>query len=131
MLGISNIVALFIILAAAATLNASGVTDIQTSAQAAEAFRPIAGDFAFALFTIGIIATGMLAMPVLAGSVAYALGETFGWFEGLDRRPREARAFYAAIAIATISGVALNFASFDEIKALYWSAVINGVLAAR
>lgn len=82
------------------------------------------------MFTIGIIATGMLAMPVLASSVAYALGETFGWFEGLDRRPREARAFYAAIAIATISGVALNFASFDEIKALYWSAVINGVLAA-
>ena len=129
-MGVSNLIALFIIMATAATLNASGVTNIETSAQAAEALRPIAGPFAFALFATGIIATGMLAVPVLAGSVAYAVSETFGWTEGLDRRPREARAFYATIAVATLGGVALNSASFDEVKALYWSAVINGVLAA-
>jgi NRAMP (natural resistance-associated macrophage protein)-like metal ion transporter len=129
-MGVSNLIALFIIFATAATLNAHGVTDIQTSSQAAEALRPIAGVFTFALFATGIIATGMLAVPVLAGSAAYAVSEVFGWTEGLDRRPREAKAFYAAIAAATLAGVALNFTSIDPVKALYWSAVVNGLLAA-
>jgi Mn2+/Fe2+ NRAMP family transporter len=129
-MGISNLIALFIIFATAATLNASGVTDIQTSSQAAEALRPIAGEFTFALFAAGIIATGMLAVPVLAGSAAYAVSEFFHWTEGLDRRPREAKAFYATIALATLGGVALNFTPIDPVKALYWSAVVNGVLAA-
>jgi len=129
-MGVSNLVALFIIFATAATLNAHGVTEIQTSSQAAEALRPVAGAFTFALFATGIIATGMLAVPVLAGSAAYAVAEVFGWPEGLDRRPREAKAFYATIAIATMGGVALNFTSLDPVKALYWSAVVNGVLAA-
>ena len=129
-MGISNLIALFIIFATAATLNANGVTDIQTSSQAAEALRPIAGQFTFALFAAGIIATGMLAVPVLAGSAAYGVSEVFGWTEGLDRRPREAKAFYATIAVATLCGVGLNFTSLDPVKALYWSAVVNGVLAA-
>lgn len=129
-MGISNLIALFIIFATAATLNANGVTDIQTSSQAAEALRPIAGAFTFALFAAGIIATGMLAVPVLAGSAAYGVSEAIGWTEGLDRRPREAKAFYATITVATLGGVALNFTSLDPVKALYWSAVVNGVLAA-
>jgi len=129
-MGISNLIALCIIFATAATLNAGGVTDIQTSSQAAEALRPIAGAFTFALFAAGIIATGMLAVPVLAGSAAYGVSEVFGWTEGLDRRPREAKAFYATIAVATLGGVALNFTTLDPVKALYWSAVVNGVLAA-
>ena len=129
-MGVSNLIAVFIIFSTAATLNAQGVTDIQTSAQAAEALRPVAGAFTFALFAMGIIATGMLAVPVLAGSAAYAVSEVFGWTEGLDRRPREAKAFYGTIAFATLGGVALNFTSIDPIKALYWSAVVNGVLAA-
>lgn len=129
-MGFSNLIALFIIIATAATLNANGVTDIRTSAQAAEALRPIAGQFTFALFAAGIIGTGMLAVPVLAGSAAYAVSEVFRWTEGLDRRPREAKSFYATIAVATLGGVALNFTALDPIKALYWSAVVNGVLAA-
>jgi NRAMP (natural resistance-associated macrophage protein)-like metal ion transporter len=129
-MGVSNLIALCIIFATAATLNANGVTDIQTSAQAAEALRPVAGVFTFALFAAGIIATGMLAVPVLAGSAAYGVSEVFGWTEGLDRRPKEAKAFYATIAIATLGGVALNFTPIDPVRALYWSAVVNGVLAA-
>ena len=129
-MGISNLIALCIIFATAATLNANGVIDIQTSAQAAEALRPVAGVFTFALFAAGIIATGMLAVPVLAGSAAYGVSEVFGWTEGLDRRPKEAKAFYATIAVATLGGVALNFTSLDPVKALYWSAVVNGMLAA-
>jgi len=129
-MGVSNLIAIFIIFATAATLNASGVTDIQTSAQAAEALRPVAGAFTFALFAAGIMATGMLAVPVLAGSAAYGVSEMFGWKEGLNRRPREAKAFYATIAVATLGGVALNFTPLDPVKALYWSAVVNGVLAA-
>jgi NRAMP (natural resistance-associated macrophage protein)-like metal ion transporter len=129
-MGISNLVALFIILATAATLHAHGVTNIQTASQAAEALRPVAGEFAFALFSIGIIATGMLAIPVLAGSVAYAASEMFKWRSGLGHKPREARAFYATIAVATLGGAALNFVGIDPIKALYWSAVVNGILAA-
>ena len=129
-MGISNLIALCIIFATAATLNANGVTAIETSSQAAEALRPIAGAFTFALFAAGIIATGMLAVPVLAGSAAYGVSEVFGWTEGLDRRPKEAKSFYATIAVATLGGVALNFTSLDPVKALYWSAVVNGVLAA-
>jgi NRAMP (natural resistance-associated macrophage protein)-like metal ion transporter len=129
-MGISNLIALCIIFATAATLNANGVTDIQTSAQAAEALRPVAGVFTFALFAVGIMATGMLAVPVLAGSAAYGVSEVFGWKEGLDRRPREAKLFYVTIAVATLGGIALNFTSLDPVKALYWSAVVNGVLAA-
>jgi NRAMP (natural resistance-associated macrophage protein)-like metal ion transporter len=129
-MGISNLIALCIIFATAATLNVNGVTDIETSAQAAEALRPVAGVFTFALFAAGIIATGMLAVPVLAGSAAYGVSEVFGWTEGLDRRPKEAKAFYATIAVAALGGVALNFTAIDPVKALYWSAVVNGVLAA-
>ena len=128
-MGISNLVALFIILTTAATLHAHGIADIQTSSQAAEALRPIAGRFAFTVFAVGIIGTGLLALPVLAGSSAYALGETFGWHVGLARKPGRAKAFYATIAIATALGVLLNFSPIDPIKALFWSAVINGVVA--
>ena len=128
-MGFSNLVALFIILCTAATLNAHGVMDIETSSQAAEALRPIAGKFAFAVFAIGIIGTGLLALPVLAGSAAYALGEVFDWPVGLAHQPQRAKAFYATIAIATGVGVLLNFTPLDPIKALFWSAVINGVVA--
>jgi NRAMP (natural resistance-associated macrophage protein)-like metal ion transporter len=128
-MGFSHSVALCIIIATAATLNANGITEIETSAQAAEALRPVAGDFAFALFTIGILGTGLLAVPILAGSAAYAVSETFGWAEGLNRKPREAKAFYATIALATLGGMALNFSTIDPIKALFWAAVVNGVLA--
>ncbi|NTH16440.1 divalent metal cation transporter [Agrobacterium rhizogenes] len=126
---ISNVVALFIILTTAATLNANGITDIQTSSQAAEALRPIAGPFAFFIFALGIIGTGLLALPVLAGSSAYALGETFGWPVGLSRTAGRAKAFYGAVAVATLLGIGLNFSPIDPIKALFWSAVINGVVA--
>lgn len=129
-MGISNLIALFIILATAATLHANGVTDIQTSAQAAEALRPIAGPVTFYVFAAGIIGTGMLAVPVLAGSAAYAVAEVFQWRGSLDSRPLQARAFYGTIAAATLGGVALNFVGLDPIKALYWAAVVNGVLAA-
>lgn len=128
-MGFSHLVALFIIIATAATLHANGVRDIASAAQAAEALRPIAGDLAFALFAIGIIGTGLLAVPILAGSAAYAVSETFGWTEGLNRKPREAKAFYGVIAFATAGGVALNFIGIDPMKALYWAAVVNGLLA--
>jgi Mn2+/Fe2+ NRAMP family transporter len=128
-MGFSNLIALFIMLTTAATLNAHNITDIQTSSQAAEALRPIAGSFAFVVFALGIIGTGLLAVPVLAGSAAYALGEALGWRVGLAQRPARAQAFYAAIAIATVLGAAENFTSLDPIKALFWSAVINGVAA--
>ena len=128
-MALSNLVALFIILTTAATLHAHGITDIQTSSEAAEALRPIAGPFAFAIFAMGIIGTGMLALPVLGASAAYALGETFGWHVGLARKPRRAKGFYAAIALATLVGVGLNFSPISPIKALFWSAVINGVVA--
>ena len=128
-MGFSNLVAFFIILSAATTLNRAGITDIQTSAQAAEALRPLAGDFAFLLFSLGIIGTGMLAVPVLAGSAAYAVVESFDWGSGLDKKLHAAKEFYAIIAFATVGGVLLNFTSIDPIKALFWSAVINGVIA--
>ena len=128
-MGFSNLVAFFIILSTAATLNLVGVTNIQTSAQAAEALRPLAGEFAFLLFSCGIIGTGMLAVPVLAGSAAYAVSETFGWQAGLDLKPTEGRGFYGIIAIATLGGVVLDFTPTDPMKELFWSAVINGVIA--
>jgi len=128
-MGFSNVTALSIVMATAATLHASGMTGVQSAEQAASALRPIAGEFAFALFALGIIGTGLLAVPVLAGSAAYAVSETFRWTEGLDRKPREAKAFYGAIALATLGGVALNFIDIDPMRALYWSAVVNGLLA--
>jgi NRAMP (natural resistance-associated macrophage protein)-like metal ion transporter len=128
-MGLSNLVALSIILTTAATLHAHGVTDIQTSSQAAEALRPIAGVATFVIFALGIVGTGLLAVPVLAGSAAYALGEALDWRVGLARKPGRAKAFYAAIAAATVIGGALNFTPIDPIRALFWSAVINGVVA--
>ena len=128
-MGYSNLIALFIIIATAATLHASGITTINTASEAAEALRPIGGAATFWLFATGIIGTGLLAVPVLAGSAAYALSETFGWQEGLDRRLSRARGFYGTIAAATLAGLALNFVGIDPIRALYWSAVLNGVLA--
>ncbi len=125
----SNLISLCIIITTAATLHLHGVTDIKTSAEAAEALRPIAGPFAFAVFAAGIIGTGFLAVPVLAGSAAYAVGEALGWPTGLARLPKEAKAFYGTIAFATLVGIAINFVHIDPIKALYWTAVINGVIA--
>ncbi|HAN55702.1 MAG TPA: iron transporter [Betaproteobacteria bacterium] len=125
----SNLVAFFIILTTAITLHLHGMTEIQTSAQAAAALRPIAGDFAFWLFSAGIIGTGLLAIPVLAGSAAYALAGAFNWRNSLELKPNEARGFYGVIAIATLIGVGLCFTPIDPIKALYWSAVINGVIS--
>jgi NRAMP (natural resistance-associated macrophage protein)-like metal ion transporter len=128
-MGFSNLIAFFIILTAAVTLHLHGVTDIETSAQAAEALRPIAGEYAFLLFSAGIVGTGLLAVPVLAGSAAYAVAESFKWPIGLGRKLLEARGFYMILTIATLLGVMLNFTSIDPIKALFWSAVINGVIA--
>ncbi len=125
----SNLIALCIMLTAAATLNAHGVTNVESASQAAQALRPIAGDFAFALFTAGIVGTGMLAIPVLAGSAAYAVAESFRWPIGLGLPLLEARGFYAILAIATLGGVAMGFTEIDPIKALLWSAVVNGVIA--
>ncbi len=128
-MGLSNVVALFIVLTTAATLHAHGITDIQTSAQAAEALRPIAGRWVFLVFALGIIGTGLLALPVLGGSAAYALGELRGWPVGLARKLGRAKAFYATIAAATVVGGALNFSAIDPIKALFWCAVVNCIVA--
>jgi NRAMP (natural resistance-associated macrophage protein)-like metal ion transporter len=128
-MGFSNLVAFFIMLTTAVTLHMHGVTDIQTSAQAATALRPIAGEFAFLLFSAGIIGTGMLAIPVLAGSAAYAMAGAFNWKNGLELKPERAKKFYGIIAVATLIGIVLCFTPFDPIKALYWSAVINGVIS--
>jgi NRAMP (natural resistance-associated macrophage protein)-like metal ion transporter len=128
-MGFSSLVALAIMVTTAATLHASGTTDIQTSSQAAEALRPVAGRFAFTIFALGIIGTGLLAIPVLAGSAGYALGEAMRWPTGLARKPKEAKAFYATIAIATLLGTAIDFSPLDPIKALFWSAVINGIVS--
>lgn len=126
----SNIIAIAIIVTTAATLHIKGITDVQSSAQAAEALRPIAGRFATLIFTSGIIGTGLLAIPVLAGSTAYAIGEGRKWPVGLARKPKHAMAFYAVLAFSVALGILLNFTPIDPIKALYWSAVINGILAA-
>jgi NRAMP (natural resistance-associated macrophage protein)-like metal ion transporter len=129
-MALSNFVALAIMLTAGATLHAAGKTDIDSSQMAAEALRPIAGEFAFLIFALGIIGTGFMAVPVLAGSAAYAIGEALRWPVGLARRPKEARAFYGTLVIATAIGTIINFAPIDPIRALYWSAVINGVMVA-
>ena len=128
-MGFSNLVAFFIILSTAATLHASGITNIQSSAQAAEALRPLAGEFTFFLFSLGIIGTGLLAVPVLAGSAAYAVAEAFDWRTGLDLKPYEGRRFYSIVSVATIGGVILCFLPIDPMKQLFYSAVINGVIA--
>lgn len=128
-MGFSTLIALAIIFTAAATLHATGKTDIQTSAQAAEALKPIAGKFAEVIFALGIVGTGLLAIPVLGGATAYAVGEARRWPVGLARKPKEAVAFYSVLALSAAIGIALNFTPIDPIEALYWSAVVNGVLA--
>jgi Mn2+/Fe2+ NRAMP family transporter len=128
-MGLANLVALAIMITTAATLHVKGVTDIETSTQAAEALRPVAGPFALAIFTLGLVGTRLQAVPVLAGSAAYALAEARRWPNGLARKPKAAKAFYATIALATLIGALINFSPINPIKALYWSAVINGVVA--
>jgi NRAMP (natural resistance-associated macrophage protein)-like metal ion transporter len=125
----SNLVAFCIVMTTALTLHVHGITDIASSAQAAQALRPIAGEFAFALFSMGIIGTGLLAIPVLAGSAGYAMAGTFKWPNSLEATALDDRYFYLVIFIATLGGVALIFAPIDAVKALYWSAVINGVIS--
>ncbi|CAN5391010.1 divalent metal cation transporter [soil metagenome] len=125
----STIISLAIVFATAATLHASGVRDITTSSQAAEALRPIAGQFAFAMFAVGIIGTGLLAVPVLAGSAAYAVTEMAGLAGSLDAKPLSARLFYGTIAVTTLAGASLNGVGIDPARALYWAAVVNGILA--
>ena len=125
----SNMVMFFIILTTAITLNRHGITSIETSRQAAEALRPFAGNFATTVFTLGIVGVGFLAIPTLAGSAAYAFAETLGWRQGLNRKLRGARWFYALILVSTAVGVALDFIGINPVKALYWTAVINGLLA--
>jgi Mn2+/Fe2+ NRAMP family transporter len=128
-MAVSNVIAIAIMIVTAATLHSQGTADVASSAQAAAALKPVAGQFAALLFAIGIIGTGLLGVPVLAGSAAYALGEARGWPVGLARAPREASAFYTSLAVATMIGVALDLTPIDPIKALYWSAVVNGVTA--
>jgi Mn2+/Fe2+ NRAMP family transporter len=128
-MGFSNLIALTIIFTTAATLHQAGITNIETSTQAAEALRPIAGNFAFVVFALGIIGTGLLAVPVLAGSAAYAVGEACKWPVGLSRKPSKAAAFYGTLAASTILGMVITLTPLDPIKALYWSAVINGLVA--
>jgi len=126
----SNLVAVFIVWAAAATLHANGVTTIETAEQAAQALQPVAGRFAFLLFAFGIIGTGLLAVPVLAGSAAYGVAEMLGKPASLDSKPNKAKLFYATIAVTTLAGALLQWFGVNPVRALYWSAVINGVLAA-
>ena len=125
----SNVIALCIVLATAVTLNAQGITNIQTASQAAEALRPVAGEFAFAIFALGIIGTGLLAVPVLAGSAAYAVSELYGWKAGLSHGFHEARGFYLIIVAATGIGTVMGYLEVDPIKALVWSAIVNGVIS--
>jgi len=119
----------FIILTTALTLHAHGLTKIETSRQAAEALRPLAGPLAATLFTVGILGVGFLAIPTLAGSAAYAFAETFDWSQGIDEKVQGARGFYSVLVLATAAGIALDFARINPIRALFWTAVINGLLA--
>jgi Mn2+/Fe2+ NRAMP family transporter len=119
----------FVILAAGATLHTSGHTDIQSATEAAQALRPLAGNLATVLFAIGLIGAGLLAVPVLTGSAAYAVAETFGWRSGLDEKPKHAKKFYGVIAASTLIGVGIDFIGINPISALFWTAVINGVVA--
>lgn len=125
----SDITSYFIILATAVTLHVSGVTDIQTAAQAAGALRPLAGEFAFLLFALGILGVGLIGVPVLAGSAGYAMAEALGWKWGLERKAKDARGFYGVIAVAVLGGLLLEYTPLSPMKALFWSAVINGVVA--
>nr|WP_218135245.1 divalent metal cation transporter [Variovorax sp. YR216] len=125
----SNVAAYFIILATAVTLHVDGITEINTAAQAASALRPLAGDFAYMLFALGILGVGLIGVPVLAGSGAYALSEVMGWKEGLERRVRDARGFYGIIAVSMLAGLGIQYSPISPMKALFWSAVINGVVA--
>ncbi|MFN8829519.1 MAG: NRAMP family divalent metal transporter [Labrys sp. (in: a-proteobacteria)] len=128
-MGFSSLISFFIVLTTAVTLHQAGISDIATSADAARALRPIAGDFAFFLFSLGIIGTGLLALPVLAGSAAYAVGELRGWRIGLEQKPENAKAFYGVIAACFATGLLMLFLPIDPIRALFWSAVLNGVIA--
>jgi Mn2+/Fe2+ NRAMP family transporter len=125
----SDITAYFIILATAVTLNVAGITDINTAAQAASALRPLAGDFAFIIFALGILGVGLIGVPVLAGSAAYALAEAMGWKSGLERKATDARGFYGVIAVSVLAGLVIQYSPISPMKALFWSAVINGVVA--
>jgi Mn2+/Fe2+ NRAMP family transporter len=129
-MAVSNLVALAILVTAAATLHAHGIREVASAAQAAEALRPLAGPAASVLFALGIIGTGLLSVPVLAGSAAYALGEARRWPVGLSRQPLQAKAFYAAIAVATLLGALGNVLALNPVKALVWAAVLNGIVAA-
>lgn len=128
-MGVSNIIAFFIVLTTAVTLNQSGHTDIQTSAQAAQALKPIAGQFAFLLFSLGLIGTGLLSIPTLAGSTGYAAAELMNWNEGLEKQVPEAKGFYAIIVSSMVIALGIVFSPLDPIKALFWSAVLNGIIA--
>jgi Mn2+/Fe2+ NRAMP family transporter len=125
----SNLVMFFIILTTALTLHRHGVMQIETSRQVAEALRPLAGRFAELLYTVGLIGTGLLAIPTLAGSAAYAFAETFGWRQGLDQKLKNARYFYGIVILSTAAGIALDFANINPVRALYWTAIVNGLLA--
>jgi NRAMP (natural resistance-associated macrophage protein)-like metal ion transporter len=125
----SNLISLAIIMATAATLHRQGITQIGSAAEAAEALRPVAGQFAFAFFAMGIIGTGLLAVPVLAGSAAFAVAEVFGWKEGLEYQPRQAAGFYSIIVLATLVGALIDWSPIDPMRALFWSAVLNGLAA--
>lgn len=125
----SNLVMFFIILTTALTLHQHGIAEITSSRQAAEALKPLAGRFAYLLFTLGLLGVGFLAIPTLTGSAAYAFAETFGWRQGLDEKPRRARAFYAVVALATLVAIVFDFADINPMRALYWTAVLNGLLA--
>ena len=125
----SDITAYFIILATAVTLHVAGITDINTAAQAASALRPLAGEFAYMLFALGILGVGLIGVPVLAGSAAYALSEAMGWKWGLERKATDARGFYGVIAVSVLAGLVIQYSPISPMKALFWSAVINGVVA--
>src|SRR6202035_1453620 len=125
----SNLIGFFIIVTTGATLHAHGITQIDTAEQAAEALRPLAGPLAFLLFSLGIIGTGLLAVPVLAGSAGYAVAETFGWESSLEKPARSAPGFYLVVAAATLAGLGAALTPLDPIRMLFWSAVVNGVVA--
>src|ERR1700730_6522574 len=125
----SNLVMYFIILTTALTLHAHGIKDIDTSKQAAEALKPLAGSLAYTLYTVGLIGVGLLAIPTLTGSAAYAFAETFKWRQGLDQRFTGARYFYMVVIISTALGIAMDFLKINPVKALFWTAIINGLLA--
>ncbi len=125
----SNLASYSIILATALTLHASGITQIDTAAQAASALRPLAGDFAFMVFALGILGVGLIGVPVLAGSAGYAMSEAMGWKWGLERTARDARGFYAVIAVSVLAALAIQYSPISPMRALFWSAVINGLVA--